>query len=439
MAKRSRRMRGRHSISDAPGGSYGPKWHEMLTYITKPKKGKLREVRIAGGFFVIFQHYVKFRNRKNAISGYYELCPNWNWETGEFRQGPDATCPICADFNDRDLPEHLRMFGSFRYYFDAFDVTMAKGNGGETIFGVAFVNKYGKNDLASLADILGNEVDDEENGISVHWFLDENAKDAKDRMRFHQGQKIPIRYDEDRGLYLMKGGKKKIFKGEPTDFAEIITPKSGDEIKNDLQRNGCYRELESYLESQGDDDISADVPGWGDDGEEAEEEKPKRKPRSSQKKSGKGGGNAKGKGKSKPKSKPKPKGKGKGKEKSKKAEEVETPPDDDEWGSSDEGSPGDWDDDLGDSGSDAADEDWGSSSDSDESSGEGWDDEGSDDSGSEEASDDSDDGDVDGWGEASHDDSYFGDDDGDDDWGSSSDEAGDSSDDDGDADDPEDW
>jgi hypothetical protein len=245
-----RQLRGRRSPSQAPGGgSYGEKWHQKLDYLDKPKKGKPKETRMVGGMFTIFQHYVKFARKDKSKSGFYEVCPDFDWETGQFRKGPSATCPLCADFSNQDLPRHLQMFGSFRYYFDAFDISSAMAGNVEGIYGVVFSNKYGKNDLANIADILGHDVDDDQQGISVHWLQDDNANDAKDRTRFMQGRKMPVAFDESRGVWVLTGPNKQYI-GEPTDFAEIVQVRSREEIVHDLERLGLYQQLSEVMDVQ---------------------------------------------------------------------------------------------------------------------------------------------------------------------------------------------
>lgn len=108
--------RGRRSIGDAPGSSYGEKWHQQLDHLDKPKqKTKPKEIRIVGGVYTLNQHYVKFQKKGGGMTGYYELCLNFDPNEGTFKTGEDACCPICRDFTDQDLPEDLRMYGTFRY------------------------------------------------------------------------------------------------------------------------------------------------------------------------------------------------------------------------------------------------------------------------------------------------------------------------------------
>jgi hypothetical protein len=291
-------MRGRRSFGNAPGGGgHGEKWYKQLPELTKPKRGKPREIRIVGGTFTIFQHFVRFKSKQGSMSGFYELCPDFDWETGEFRQGPDRCCPLCRDFSSSDLPNDLRMYGSYRYYFDAFDITAAKAGNVENAFGVVFVNKYGRNDLAAIADMLGTDVDDEARGHTIFWHYNEDASDPKDRTRFYQGKRLPVKYDEDKDVYVLAGGGKR-FVGEPTDFAEIIGPavKTGDRIQDDLKRLGCYTRLEDALEIEAEEHNHAGVrptasvkveddPDVGDDwGEDEEVEEPPKKKKPAKKK-----------------------------------------------------------------------------------------------------------------------------------------------------------
>jgi len=265
--------KGRRPISNAPGGgTYADKWHQKLDYLENPKRGKPKEIRLVGGIFTIFQHFVRFKRKDGSKSGFYEVCPDFDWEAGEFRKGPDAVCPLCADFQADDLPQELRLLGSFRYYMDAFDITAAK-EGRKDVFGVVFTNKYGKNDLAMIGDILGCEIDDPEKGTSVLWHFDEKAQDPKDRVRFYQGNKMPVRYNEEKGLWMMKGGGK-VYTGQPTPFDEIVEVKDPATIRADLKRLGLYARLEEVIEVVASrDEPTKDRPAasnWGDDTPEEE-------------------------------------------------------------------------------------------------------------------------------------------------------------------------
>lgn len=290
--------KGRKPLNDTPGGgNYGEKWHQKLDYLEKPKKGP-KEIRLVGGAFTLFQHYVRFKRKDGSKGGFYEVCPDFDWETGNFRKGPDARCPLCMDFSDQELPQELRLLGSFRYYMDAFDVSAAKAGNREGVFGVVFTNKYGRNDLATIADITGADLFDEKNGHTVFWHQNDQAKDPKDRVRFYQGTKLPVLWDDEKELYILRGGGKK-FIGEPTDFEEIVEVKDPEEIRADLKRLGLYQRLEEVLEINAsrnepasrrgraeDDEEGEAKAGWGDgDGEEEEEEeKPKRRKKPSDKK-----------------------------------------------------------------------------------------------------------------------------------------------------------
>ena len=279
--------KGRKPLSDTPGGgNYGEKWHQKLDYLEKPKK-KAKEIRLVGGAFTIFQHYVRFKRKDGSKGGFYEVCPDFDWETGEFRKGPDARCPLCADFSDQELPQELRLLGSFRYYMDAFDISAAKAGNREGVFGVIFTNKYGRNDLATIADITGSDLFDLKRGHTVFWNQNDQAKDPKERTRFYQGTKLPVVWDDDKELFIMKGGGKK-FIGEPTDFEEIVDVKDPEEIRSDLKRLGLYQRLEEVLEinasrnepssrrGRAEDDEEEESTGWGGEEEEEEEEKPKK-------------------------------------------------------------------------------------------------------------------------------------------------------------------
>lgn len=238
--------RGRRPISEAPGGDYGEKWHQQLEMLEKPKnKNKPKELRLAGGVFTINQHFVKFTAKSGKVTGYYELCLNFNPLTGEFLKGEDAVCPICRDFTDPDLPDDLRMYGTYRYFSDAFDVDRIKAGVQEGCFGVVWSNKYGRNDWVKIASTLGCEVDDLNNGCTIHWFYDEHAKDNKDKMSFTKGEPLVVLYNEPKNLLGIKFNGR-IFSGTPTNYEEIIKPKSVSEIERDLVRLGLYKKLEEY-------------------------------------------------------------------------------------------------------------------------------------------------------------------------------------------------
>jgi len=412
MAKKTPYGRGRRSISNAPGGgNYAEKWHQKLDYLEKPKNKKPKEIRIVGGLFTIFQHFVRFKRKDGSKGGFYEVCPDFDWETGEFRKGPDAVCPLCADFQADDLPQDLRLLGSFRYYMDVFDVSAAKEGRKDGLFGVVFTNKYGKNDLATIGDILGAEVDDLKNGCTVHWHYNDKAQDPKDRVRFYQGNKLPVGFDEDKGVFVLKGGGMR-FEGNPTPFDEIVEVKSADDIRADLKRLGLYKKLDEVLEvvasreentgGRGNASRDASSGGWGDN-EQSEEPRRQRQQRSSGNKGG-----------SKQESFSSDSGWG---DDSSGSEELETAPADEGWGDDSQASSSSSNEGWGEeSSSSSSDEGWGedSSSGGNGASDEGW--------GEESKASSSDDS----WGEApsgggdsapTHDDSFFGSDEG---WGDDS-------------------
>jgi hypothetical protein len=244
--------RGRKSIGDAPGSSYGEKWHQLLDYLDRPKtKVKPKKIRVAGGLYTINQHYVKFQKKGGGMTGYYELCLNFDPIEGTFKAGDAACCPICRDFTDQDLPEDLRMYGTFRYYADAFDVDKIEAGVHDGSFGVVWTNKYGKNDWVKISGTLGDGVfvDDLDSGCILFWYFDENAKDNKDKMSFMKGEPLRVLYNEKNGQYGIRNPKnaKDVFVGSPTDFESIIVPKSAQEIERDLHRVGLYQKLEEHL------------------------------------------------------------------------------------------------------------------------------------------------------------------------------------------------
>lgn len=254
--------KGRRSWGDAPGsGNYGEKWHQKLEYLEQPKNPRQpKELRIVGGVFTLNQHYVRFEKKTGGFTGYYEVCPDFDPITGEFRTGSDAVCPICRDFSDPDLPDEIRMFGSFRYYFDAFDLSAIKAGSASGIFGVVWANKYGKNDIMKISDTLdGYSVDDLERGCSVFYYFDGKAKDAKVRQSFTRGEPLVVKYSPKKNLYgLQYNGS--VFTGEPTPFDEIVEVKTADKIVADLKRVKLYDKLEQYLASTG---TSVSVPNPG--------------------------------------------------------------------------------------------------------------------------------------------------------------------------------
>jgi hypothetical protein len=240
--------RGRRSIGDAPGSSYGEKWHQQLDHLDKPKvKTKPKEIRIVGGVYTLNQHYIKFQKKTGGMTGYYELCINFDPNEGVFKTGDEACCPICRDFTDPDLPDELRMYGTFRYYADAFDIDKVKAGSQDGCFGVIWTNKYGKNDWVKISGTLGGDVflDDLDKGCSVFWYYDENAKDNKEKMSFMKGEPLRVLYNEKLGQYGIKTPKG-VFTGTPTDYASIIQMKSAQEIERDLHRLNLYSQLEEH-------------------------------------------------------------------------------------------------------------------------------------------------------------------------------------------------
>jgi len=243
--------RGRRSWGDAPGaGNYGEKWHQKLDYVEQPKNPRQpKELRIVGGVYTLNQHFVRFEKKTGGFTGYYEVCPDFDPIVGEFRTGTDAVCPICRDFGDPDLPDEIRMFGSFRYYFDCFDLSAIKAGATSGVFGVVWANKYGKNDIAQISDTLdGYSVDDLVRGCSIFWYQNSKAKDAKERMSFTRGEPLEVKYSPKKNLYgLQYNGR--VYTGEPTPFDEIVEVKTADKIVTDLKRVKLYDKLESFLAS----------------------------------------------------------------------------------------------------------------------------------------------------------------------------------------------
>ncbi len=255
--------RGRRGWGDAPGaGNYGEKWHQKLDYIEQPKNPRQpKELRIVGGVFTLNQHYVRFEKKTGGFTGYYEVCPDFDAITGEFRTGKDCVCPICRDFSDSELPEEIRMFGSFRYYFDAFDLSAIKSGSTSGVFGVVWANKYGKNDIIKVSDTLdGYSVDDLERGCSVFYYFDGKAKDAKERQSFTRGEPLVVKYSKQKNLYGVQYNGN-VYTGEPTPFDEIVEVKAADKIVADLKRVKLYDKLEAYLAST---NKSFSVPNPGD-------------------------------------------------------------------------------------------------------------------------------------------------------------------------------
>ena len=238
--------KGRTSWGGAPsGGDYGEKWYNLIVYIDEPKNKKPKEIRLVGGVFTLFQHYIKFKTRTGKATGYYVLCTNFNPMTGDFKPSDESDCPVCRDFSDQGLPEDLQFYGSYRYYFDAYDIQKIKAGSTDSCFGAVSTNKYGKGDFSKIADSLGCDLDDSQRGCTVNWYLNKEARDPKDRMSFTRGEPLAIRYSDQKNLYLLEHEGKR-FIGTPTDFSGIVMEHgvvSAAQIERDLKRVGLYDRL----------------------------------------------------------------------------------------------------------------------------------------------------------------------------------------------------
>jgi len=245
--------RGRKSWTDAPRpNSYGSKWYEEFDLLEPPKNpNKPKEIRPVGGTYTIAMHYVKFKKKDGGMTGFYLVCPDFDSEVGDFKPDEQRTCPICRDFTDSDLPDDLRSYASLRYYTDAFDLERVRKGVQDGCYGVVITNKYGAGDIIKIAETMnGVPVDDEANGVSLHWFNNPKAKDAKDRVSFSKGEKVPVMWSDNKKMFGIKY-RGKVFTGTPTDFAEIIEVKSAKELEKDLGRIGLYKKLTEWRRSQG--------------------------------------------------------------------------------------------------------------------------------------------------------------------------------------------
>jgi len=247
--------RGRKSWTNAPrSADYGNKWYEEFDYLETPKNpNKPKEIRPVGGQYTIAMHFLKFKKKDGGQSGFYVVCPDFDSISGEFKPDGDRTCPVCRDFADSELPDEIRSYASLRHYTDAFDLERVRKGVQDGCFGVVVTNKYGAGDIIKIAETMnGVDVDDPANGISLHWFLNKKAKDAKDRVSFTKGDKVPVMWSEKKKLFGIKY-QNKVFTGAPTDFAAIIEVKSPKELEKDLQRIGMYKKLREWHRSQGSD------------------------------------------------------------------------------------------------------------------------------------------------------------------------------------------
>jgi hypothetical protein len=226
-------------------------WYKKLPYLEEPSPEAEKKIRAVRGFYELFMHYVRFKSPKTGNwTGFRMICPDYDREVKQFRQGSKKRCPICLHFNDPALPDHLNFRGSFKYYFDAFDISAIQDDEGGRTFGVVICGKYGRKDIVKATKRNKASVGDLDRGCTLYWERNRSAEDAKDMEGFTRGGHKRVRFKKvnGKGRYVLTykdadGSKRKI-KGKPTNFDKIVKPPTPEEMREDLDRLGLWDELE---------------------------------------------------------------------------------------------------------------------------------------------------------------------------------------------------
>lgn len=238
------------------------KWWEQLPMIEEPAPGVEKELRPVGGFYEIYMHWVKFKNKEGKLKGFFIICPDYVREERRFRQGSKKKCPICLHFRGSHLPDYLNMFGSYKYYFDAFDVTAIEDDDNARTFGVVQVGKYGRKDIVKATKRNKNNVGDPASGSTVFWERDRDEEDPKDREGFTLGRKKKVLLKSIKGkkVYVYKfkdaDGSVRKYKGVATDFSSIVKGETPEEIRETLERLGLWDELAKVAEVEDSEDVT---------------------------------------------------------------------------------------------------------------------------------------------------------------------------------------
>jgi hypothetical protein len=270
------------------------KWFQKIDQLKPPRSGGMKEIRLYGGAFTLVQHWISFKNEAGQIKRFAKLCSGFNFEEATFYEDRFDRCTLCKHFNDRSLPKYLQFRPKFDYLHDAFDMEAIKNGSRSDLVGSIQINSYGLQDLQNTIDSLSKrkdkelqQIDDPERGFSVMWKHNPNAKDAKLKQGFSEGDHTPIRYSSKKEKFYLPESDEHDYDGvwgPLTDFLEILSADipTSEEIEEDIRRLKIDEKYEEatgiaiFGRSRKSPDSGSDGD-WG--GEEDEEEAPPRRTR----------------------------------------------------------------------------------------------------------------------------------------------------------------
>jgi hypothetical protein len=284
--------RGRRPLGEIPNRVNEDKWFQKIDWLKTPKSGDMKEIRFYGGAFTIVQHWIQFKNETGEIKRFAKLCPGFNFDEAEFYDDRLDRCVLCKHFNDRSLPKHLQFRPKFDYLEDAFDIEAIKNGSRGDVVGAVQINSYGLQDLQDAARSLQKRkdpelqhIDDNARGFSVMWKHNPNAKDAKNKQGFSEGDQLTIKYHKKREEFYLPESERFDYDGvwgPVTDFLDILVAPSSEEIEDDIKRLklDVQYEEETGISVFGRRPSSAKQSSQSDWEEEGDEEPPARRARS---------------------------------------------------------------------------------------------------------------------------------------------------------------
>jgi hypothetical protein len=182
-----------------------------------------------------------------------------------------------------DKYSYLKMGLKYRYLFHAFNITNIK-NRTKPIFGVVQTHRLGMEQIEKAFKIKGYGPDHPKRGYGLHWLV-EPAKQKRFNkdISFTPGDNIPVQWDEERGVWKIKVGKK-VYTGKEQDLLSAIPkPPTSADLNKKLGDLGLFDILHQAVEgggpartsgpatSEDDSDWNEDSTDAGEDWEEPEE------------------------------------------------------------------------------------------------------------------------------------------------------------------------
>jgi len=244
--------------------------------------GRATKIRLGEKVDVIPHHWVEFYSeKKKGKTGFYQLCLNWNFETGEHQ---DRGCPMC---------EAGIRASNYAYAYVISRAEQRKGN--LQVRPVRLTPKC-TNDILKLTDIAypdeewpegwqdedGPDATDPQYGFDIMISMEKNNSKTEYPVHVAQGGIKPLTKEERRAFkdYMAQ-----------VDFAELAAAglPSAAEIKADLQRLGILEGGKAASEGGAKKAAKANYDEYDevpeDDGDAEDEDDPVvEKPRASKKK-----------------------------------------------------------------------------------------------------------------------------------------------------------